>query len=163
MRIDAPSKEDILQVALEMRPHDAEEFLAGSDAENLDELALRLADAYAGREDTFGFYIGKHPVAIGGMLLHRPNVATMLFFATPAMHKIAVPLVRFVKQRLFPTYREAGVHRIECVSLSSHTEAHRWIEMLGMKRGARMEGFGRNGEAFFQFAWVDENVCSISA
>jgi hypothetical protein len=89
------------------------------------------------------------------MLLHRPNVATLLFFATDDFGgAVAADFTRFVKQRLFPGYVEKGVHRIECAALAEYDEMHRWLKVLGLVREAVMLGFGRGGETYMQFSWV---------
>lgn len=155
MRIDAPSRADILSVALAMRERDYDEFSALSFADDRTALAEALADRYAGRDDTFCAYAGDEPVAVGAMVQGRPNVVTLMFFATERMPEIGLALTKFITQRLFPAYRAKGVHRIECVSLEGYEEVHRWIEVLGLRREAGpFQGFGRRGEAFIQFAWV---------
>ena len=98
------------------------------------------------------------PVCIGGGIEHRPNVVTLLLFATDRFPYVALSLTRFVTRSLFTQYRNAGVHRIEAVSMVGHDEAHRWIETLGLKREAVLRGYGKNGETFLQFAWVADHV-----
>ena len=155
MKIDAPTREDILSVALAMRDRDYDEFSALSPADSREALAETLADRYAGREDTFCAYAGSEPVAVGAMVQGRPGVVTLMFFATDRLPEIGLALTKFITQRLFPAYRARGVHRIECVSLEGYEEVHRWIEVLGLRHEAGpFRGFGKNGEAFIQFAWV---------
>ena len=155
MKIDAPSRGDILAVALALRERDYAEFSALSFAEDRASLAGALADRYAGKSDTFCAYAGDDPVAVGAMVMGRPGVVTLMFFATDRIPEIGLALTKFITQRLFPAYRAIGVHRIECVSLEGYEEVHRWIEILGLRREAGpFKGFGRGGEAFVQFAWV---------
>lgn len=155
MKIDAPSRADIFTAALAMRARDYDEFSALSDAPDRAALAEMLADRYAGRDDTFCAYAGDDPVAVGAMVQGRPNVVTLMFFATDRLPEIGMALTKFITQRLFPAYRAQGVHRIECVSLEGYEEVHRWIEVLGLRREAGpFPGYGRGGEAFVQFAWV---------
>src|SRR5690606_23608090 len=99
-------------------------------------------------------YLGDEPVAAGAMVGARPNVITLMFFATDDFPKIALPLTRFITKNLFQKYRDNGVHRIECVSIEGYDEAHRWIKILGLHHEAVFPGFGKNGEAFHQFAKV---------
>lgn len=161
MRISAPDREAVLAVAQNMRPRDLQEFLAVSPLES-DALALSLAATYGDRPDTFCASWRGRPVAIGAMVQHRPGVVTLMFFATPEFPRIALALTRFIKNRLFPAYWANGVHRIECASLDGYAEVHRWIELLGLTREATMRGYGRGGETFLQFAWVDD-ACSTGA
>lgn len=159
MKIDAPLRADVRYVAENMRQKDIVEFRAVSRAESTDELAEALIERYGDRGDTICARLDDGtPVAIGAMIESRFNVVTLLFFATDDFPQIAMALTKFIVQRLFPRYRNAGVHRIECVSHVDYVEAHRWIETLGLEKEAEMPGYGRNGETYFQFAWVDDRV-----
>lgn len=153
MKIDAPTKADVRQVAVQMRAKDAEEFLAVSHG-NFGDLVERLVARYGDAPDAFVFFDGDEPVAIGAMVEHRPNVVTLCFFATDAFKRIAFDVAKFARQRLFPGYKARGVHRIECVSIAGYADAHRWIEMLGLRQEAVMPRYGRGGETYHQFAWV---------
>lgn len=157
MRIEAATSADVRYVAERMRDTDLREFLAVSRARDRWDLAESLVERYGGHPDVLAARLdGSGPVAIGAMIEARPNVITLFFFATDNFPIVAVAMTRFIRQRLFPRYRAAGVHRIECVSIEGHDDAHRWIEILGLRREATMPGFGRDGETFFQFAWVSD-------
>lgn len=159
MIVGEPSIKHVRFVADRMRDKDAEEFLALSFAGNAAELADVMVHKYSANQQTFCFSDGDEPVAVGAMVEARPNVITLMFFATDAFPKLALQIARFTRQRLFPKYRAAGVHRIECVSIDGYEAAHRWIEILGLKReGGPMRGFGKGGETFHQFAWVADDV-----
>lgn len=160
MRIEAATPRDVQAIAANMRETDAEEFLAVSPATDRDELAAILAERYGNHPGALCAHGSGGPIAIGAMVEARPNVITLMFFATDAFPVIAAPLTRFIVQRLFPAYRRTGVHRIECVSIAGYAAAHRWIECLGLAREAVLPGYGRAGETFLQFAWVAERVRS---
>lgn len=157
MKVGAATTDDVRSVANSMRARDREEFMAVSNFLHHSELVHSLVDRYGGHPDVIvaGLDEGK-PMCIGGLILHRPNVATLLFFATDDFHLIGRDFTRFVKQRLFPGYTRKGVHRIECASLGGYDEVHRWIEVLGLTREVEMKKFGRGGETYVQFAWVAE-------
>jgi hypothetical protein len=155
MKIDAPGYLSVRHVAENMREGDAREFLAVSPAKDRAELVDRLVARYGEAPDAFGFYDeDRNPIAIGAMVQHRPNVVTLAFFATDDFPRIAADLAKFARRSLFPAYQKRGVHRIECISIEGYEAAHRWIEMLGLKREAVMPGYGRDGETYIQFAWV---------
>ncbi len=148
---------EILEVAMLMRATDYEEFAAVAPADNRADLTRLLLARYGDRRDVLCVSHKNIPVAIGGALELRPRVLTLLFFATPEFAGVYAPLTRFIKQRLFPPLVAAGAHRIEAVSMESHTDAHRWIEALGLeKEGPPMRGYGKRGESFQQFAWVGD-------
>ncbi|MEC5291592.1 MULTISPECIES: hypothetical protein [unclassified Aurantimonas] len=138
-----------------MRDRDVAEFMAVSRAETRDDLTDMLAQSYGRRADAMCASQSGIPIGVGAMVEVRPNVATLLFFANHLFPQIVIGLTGFIRGNLFPRYREAGFHRIECVSMDGYGQAHRWIEILGLTREAVMPGYGRNGETFHQFAWVD--------
>lgn len=157
MKIDTPGFGDFHYVASHMRDSDYREFSALSPSENRADLATRLADTYGWRSDLIGVYLDR-PVAVGAAIEATPNVLTLLFLATDDFPLVAFGLTRFITQRLFPRYRAAGVHRIQCASIDGYDAAHRWIGTLGLQREAELRGFGKNGETFHQFAWVSDDL-----
>lgn len=154
MTIGPASEADVLFVAQHMRESDAQEFLAVSHLADRKAVATELALRYGQNPDTICVRDKTGPVAIGAGVEGRPNVITLMFFATDQFPYVAMATTRFIRQQLFPRYREAGVHRIECLSIDGHSAAHRWIETLGLKREATLPGFGRGKETFHQYAWV---------
>lgn len=158
MRVEEPTIERVRYVADRMRDSDADEFLAVSFAGSRAELADSLVERYADHPHGFCFMNGQTPVGVAAMVQARPNVITLMFFATDEFPKLAMAITRFTLRTLFPSYRAAGVHRIECASIDGYEAAHRWIEILGLSREGLFRGFGRNGETFHQFAWVADDV-----
>lgn len=163
MRVEAASREHVRFVAENMRDRDFEEFSAVTEVSSRSELANYMADAYGGRPDVVCGLLDETPVCIGGSIAMRPNVVTLLFFATPDFAKIAYPATRFIKKELFPRLVEAGTHRIEAVSLATYTDVHKWLHVLGLRQETGpLKNYGKNGEAFVQFAWC-KDVCSVGA
>lgn len=156
MRIDAATPATVRYVAETMRQSDFAEFSAVSRAETRQALADDLTARYGDHPDVLVASFESRPVAVGAMIEARPNVITLFFFATDQFPLIALQMTRFIRQRLFPRYKAAGVHRIECVSIEGYEAAHRWIEILGLEPEADMPGYGRAGETFRQFAWVSD-------
>jgi hypothetical protein len=156
--IDPASFADVRVVANRMRQADIEEFSAVNHVDGED-LAELMIERYGDRGDVL---CAKHPmlgpIAIGATIEGRPNVITLMFFATADFPLVALALTRFITKQLFPRYKEAGIHRIECMSIEGHTAAQRWIEILGLKREATIRGFGKNGETYHQYAWVSDDV-----
>jgi hypothetical protein len=154
MKIDVATLVDIREVALNMRERDLEEFSAVYAADTRHEIANVLGDRYGWRTDIIVAKQDDVPVAVGGVMELRPNVLTLFFLATPAFDRIVLPLSRYIKWRLFPPLIEAGVHRIEAVTLDTYTEMHRWLELLGLSREATHPCFGKRRETFATYAWV---------
>lgn len=156
MLIDRATPEDIRAVALNMRDSDFAEFAALSWASSREELAEELVGRYGASGCILARAADGEPVAVGDVVEMRPRVGSLLFYATERFPEVAVPLTRFIVQRLFRQLREAGVHRIEAVSSSGYKHAHRWIECLGLSYEATFPCYGKSGETFIQFAWKKE-------
>lgn len=155
MRIEPATKADVHRVALDMRQADFDEFSAVSYAESRDDLAHALAERYGDRHDVLCGWSADEPVCVGGFVMARPNVVTLLFFATDDFPRIGLGVTRFIRRNLFPKLQEAGAHRFEAVSMATHTAAHAWLATLGLvPETSPMRGYGRAGESFIQFAKV---------
>lgn len=154
MKIEPATTDDVLAVALNMRERDYEEFSAVSPSNTREDLANRLAGRYGDRSDVICARVGANPICIGGTIEARPNVITLLFFATPDFSQIALPITKFIRKNLFPKLIAAGVHRIEAVSLAKYDQTHAWLRTIGLEpETGPMLGYGKNQEAFLQFSW----------
>lgn len=154
MRISEPTPDAVRYVALNMRERDFDEFSAVSFATDRDELARDITARYGERNDVMVADVEGEPVCVGATIMSRPNVITLLFFATDRFPEIALPITRFIKKQLFPRLVKTGVHRIEAVSMDGYEQAQHWLRTLGLEQETGpMPGYGRNGEAFIQFAW----------
>lgn len=159
--IERATPEQVRHVALNMRPRDYAEFSAFAQGDTREELAEALATRYGGRDDVLCGAVGDEPICIGGAIETWPGVMTLLFFATPAFPRIGMAITRFIRNDLFPRYEAAGVHRIQAVSLDGYEQVHHWLNAIGLKpETPPMPGYGKNGEAFIQFARV-RDVCPI--
>lgn len=161
MVVDVAGFADVRAVAKNMRESDFREFRALMHVDTRDEMVSELTRRYVG-QDVIVARDGVTPIAIGRTLEARPNVITLAFFATDEFPRIGKPLTRFIRQRLFPSLRQAGVHRFECVSIVGHHEAHAWIQAIGLSEEAPLIGYGKNKEDFIQFAWVSD-ACKTRA
>lgn len=158
MKVKEASAIDLYAIAMNMRVADFEEFTALHDTDSRELLAERLARRYhAHPGGIVAFALDGAPIAAGATVLARPNVATLMFFATERLNEIGLPLTRFIRNTLFPALRAEGVHRIEAVSSAAHEEAHRWIRALGLEKEAECPGYGKAGQLFYQFAWVSDD------
>lgn len=155
MRISNPTPDTVRHVALHMRERDYKEFSAVSFTTDRRELADCLAERYGERTDVVvGCLDDYTPVCVGAAVMSRPNVITLLFFATDHFGEIALPVTRFIKKQFLPRLVHAGVHRIEAVSLAGYDDAHAWLKTIGLEQETEgLHGYGKNNETFVQFAW----------
>lgn len=158
MKIEVATAQDVEHVAWRMRPNDLREFMATSHADSHPALVADLKSRVGtgGRDDILAMFADEpaEPVAIAGTPILRPNVVSLLFFATPRFSEIGLGATRFIKQNLFPALRSAGCHRFEAASIDGNDEAHAWMRVLGLRREATARGFGRCGETFHWYSWV---------
>lgn len=155
MKIEPACRDDVYTVALAMRDRDHEEFSAVSWSHSRETLAEDLANRYGQHPDVMCGFYKDEPVCIGALIESRPNVQSLLFFATDTFTRVAFPVTRFIKRELFPRMEDAGVHRFEAVSLASSADTHAWLRVLGMEQeGPPMRGYGKRGESYVQFAKV---------
>ncbi len=156
MKIEPASHTQITDVGLRMRERDRREFAAVSEADTRTEIVESLLRRYAMDRSAICASLDGEAVAVGAIVMARPNVGSLCFFATDDFNRVAAGLTKWIRRDLFPRYQQAGVHRIECISIDGYEQTHRWIELLGLKREAVLKGFGKSGETFHQFAWVRE-------
>jgi hypothetical protein len=155
MKIERATRDDVHRAVLNMRQHDFDEFVAVAPVDTREELSELLAERYGGRDDVLCGSDAGEPLCVGGAFEGRPNVLTMLFFATDAFPSIALPVARFIRGQYFPRLFAAGVHRVEAISSAENKAAHTWMRMLGMApETGPLLGYGKRGEAFIQFSKV---------
>jgi hypothetical protein len=155
MRVEVATAEQIYQVGAAMRDRDYAEFSAMSHVADREMAAQGLVDRYAGLSSVrCAMMDDGTPVGIGGPLWLRPNVATLLFYATDDFTKLVHPLTRYMRHTLMPSVKAEGAHRIECMSLATYTEMQTWVELFGLRPEARLRAYGRNGEDFISYAWL---------
>jgi hypothetical protein len=157
MTIERATRQQIYEVTLGMRPRDYEEISALNFAADRQQLAEVMADRHMHNEDVLCCSWRGHPVCVGGFLLTRPNVISLMMFATSDFPKVGLGLTRFIKRQMFPRLERAGVHRIEALSLDGYDEIHAWLRVLGLEAETEpLRNFGKNGEAFRYFAKVND-------
>lgn len=157
MITDGPLEfEPLHHVAANMRAKDAEEVFATCWRDDPAQLANCLI-ALPG--DGVVFKLDDVPACAMGAAQMRPGVFSMWMFGTDDFPKVKFYVQKYSKRVIIPALVAAGCHRAECQSLASHTEAHDWLtRSFGAKKEAVLEGFGKNGETFFQFARLFPNV-----
>lgn len=100
-----------------------------------------------------------HPVAFFGVVGTSPGngqahlLATDLFSLSDARQVAAR-----IRQLVIPAMREAGLHRVEALSLGSHQWAHRFLRGAGATREEARPGLGKAGEDFRAFVWLGRDM-----
>lgn len=154
MRITDATRNDIAQIALNMRESDFVEFRALLPPDSRGDMADYLASWYGSLSDVHVAEDYDDKIAVFSAIQLRPNVLSLMFFATDKFQSIYFPLTRFLIRKYLTQKINAGAHRMECASIFGHHEAHRWISVLGLKKEAFLPKYGKNQENFVQFSWV---------
>lgn len=151
MKIDVPTRADVLEVAGNLRAKDMAELIAANPGFDADSIPLLMADRYGDSEHALGAWLDDEPIAIGAIVPTGDGAAQIGLFATDEFPRIALAMTRFIRNRLIPQYEAHGFRRFECASVAGYDEAHRWIETLGLKRAETLPGIGAGGEDFIRF------------
>lgn len=149
---------------MNMRDRDFLEISCTSHTNTREDLARLLSSRYGAAPNVFSVCYKNKPVAVLGCLETRPNVTSLLFFATDAFSAVKLAFTKFAKVDLRDALFARGVHRIECVSLAGYGEMHGWLKLVGLEQeGEAMKAYGRNREDFVMFALVKEDAGKAGA
>lgn len=142
----------VLYVARNMRESDRHEIFATRWTDDIDSLALEIIQSWGPIAYT-AFTRDGVPAAVFGATALWPGVWAAWMFATDRFLEVGKRVTRFALRGILPAMLEAGCHRIEARSAASHHEAHRWMRVLGAKRGPELRQFGRDKSDFVLFVW----------
>ncbi len=155
MHIAEATIDTVYRVALNMRDEDFREISATKWVDTKEELARDMAvDCSKWRS---GLYVAgvEKPIAIVGVIPIWPGVWSAMMFATDDFLQIGKDLTKFSYRRIMPSVFKAAPKRIECRSIDGHVTAQKWIEFMGMKYETTNKNFGKGGEDFHTYAWVE--------
>ena len=139
----------ILHVAENMREWDKREIFAT----RIDDDPLMLADAALSTGEVSWVAGRDRPIAAFGCAPMWHGVWSMWLFATDEFPQIGISVTRLVVHSIIPMMIGAGAHRLEARSMEGHTDAQRWLEVIGAKREGTLKGFGRDRQDFHVYTW----------
>lgn len=93
------------------------------------------------------------PIAVIGISMLWPGVASVWMYSTDSFHKIALPLTKWAKKTIVCLMNDADIHRAHCWSAANHVAANRWLRFLGATEECTVPNYGRNGETFRLYGW----------
>lgn len=154
MRLTDLSVDAVLHVAENMRQADKDEIYCGRWTDSPYDLATDVVSAGG---VSMVAWSGEDPIAVVGAVPVTPTLWSVLMFATDRLPEIGLPLTRFLKRTMVQTIFSPSVGglRAECRSAVGHTEAHRWLELIGFKREALLRAVGKNGEDFYLYGFTN--------
>jgi hypothetical protein len=93
------------------------------------------------------------PTAVMGIYENFPGNWEIFSFGTPDYIRVLVAFKP--KWYLMIDYlRDHGGHRLQCRSLATHKEAHRFLKLMGFAPEAVLQAFGRDREDYILFKQV---------
>ena len=134
-----------------MREMDREEIfplIFNGSAENL------AADTIAAGGISTVALLGENPVAVFGAKEIRPKFWNVFMFATDQWPRVALSVTKNILRVIRPHMIESGAVRADCWSIDGHTDAHRWLELLGAVREATLADYGPTRKNFHCYSWT---------
>lgn len=149
MRLSHVSEACVWDVVEKMRDRDKQEIYGLRHSEDP---ALIVRDVLAMANFSWVAWLDDMPQVVFGGGEVRPGVWSMYAFATDEFPRLALGLTRFVKKTIIPTlFNDLGAHRLQCDSHVAHTDAHKWLNMLGGEVESWKKGFGKDGSTYLEF------------
>jgi RimJ/RimL family protein N-acetyltransferase len=145
------SREGITHIVRNLRERDRREIFALRWNDDEDALIEDINRAAGAMWKVWSW--DSEPVSINGVLPVRPGVVICGAFGTDQWRKTLRPMTHWSRDFVIPALQASGYHRGEAHVLAANTDSRRWIEMLGGKVEALLQGYGRNREDFLLYAW----------
>ena len=164
LSFEAWSDPMVLHVCRNMRPTDAAEIFAlrpDMDAWSLYRDLAAMGGAHLWFE--VARPVGRlTPVALFGVMATSPGVGLAHLIGTDELGlKEARQIAERIRKVVVPALIDAGLHRVEALSLSSYRWAHRFLQSAGARaEGPPRRALGRAGEDFQCFVWLKDELQS---
>jgi hypothetical protein len=154
MKLDTLSLESVGHVARNMRQRDKDEIYATRWNEDPESLAKAVVSC-----DPFALVACSddgEPVCVFGVHEMWPGVFSVFMFATDRWNEVSLSVTKHALRFMIPCVMSERFVRAECRSMSTHTQAHRWLETLGAYKESEHACYGKNGETFFTYVWTKQ-------
>lgn len=143
-------------ICLNMREADRRELLA----QRAHDSAIHFAwEAYHGIKANGRGRIAWHkskPAALAALTEIWPGRFQVWMFGTDDFKAAAIPLLRWFRKEAADILTVVKANRLDCDSIADHHEAHAMIEAMGgVKDGPVMRRYGKNGEDFQRYVWLN--------
>jgi hypothetical protein len=95
------------------------------------------------------------------MIEHKPVVSSGVVIVWEGMgeawmllngkmiERYPLTVFRVIKSGLSAIIEDCRLHRIQTFVLDGHPKAHKWIQVLGFKQEAKLDGFGPDKKAYW--------------
>lgn len=145
--IELATIDDVLYVARNMREDDMREVVADSRIRTPEAIAavcMMLPCTVYVAKDRDGT-----PVAVGGVARNEPLFAQAWLFGTKHISRCKLEIAKLVHSLTADAVRDGLT--VQARSAAFHTQAHKWLRVLGFRQVAVLENYGMSGEDFVVF------------
>lgn len=97
----------------------------------------------------------QRPAAVAAFTEAWPGHWHAWFFGTDEIKNVVVPLMRWFRSEARDILSVCKGLRLEADSIATHHEAHKMMRALGAKEESRMPRYGKGGEEFIKFVWLN--------
>lgn len=127
-----------------LRPHDSPLQLAA-------EAHAMIKNMGRGR---IGWAKGR-PAAVCAFTESWPGTWEIWMFGTDDFKTVAIEMVRWFRKEANDILTVCEGRRLHCDSAAYHEEAHKLIKAAGGIEEARFKAYGKNGDEFIRFVWLN--------
>ena len=143
-----------IHIAKNMRERDRVEVEAVLGLSDPVDIGYNMGRAH-GYTGAAGFVckLDNESVAVMTATFETPKSVQVALIATDDFNSVALAVSRKIKREVIPDLIARGVTRAECRCWEDHTDARRWLAILGAVEECNIPLYGGNGETFIQMAW----------
>lgn len=113
-------------------------------------------DLWRAAEDARVFLWRGEPAAICAWRRVTPAAAQLALIATDAWPRVARAVARATLRFMRRDSRRLGVRRLEAMGRADAPALRRWLDELGFHESALLRAYGRDGEDFVVFAYLEK-------
>lgn len=140
----------VRDIASRMRKADWDEMSAMQDKPTIDGFT-DSAMYCPGRK--FIVTQNKRAEVIGGVAEWYKGVGIVWLWGTDEFNMVAKSATKTAKTAIDDFFKGGG-HRVECLSAATHSNVHRWLEVLGLELEHVKKSCGKNKEDFYLYSKV---------
>lgn len=145
----APTLGEFLTVLHNVRKSEIAQYEALSAAFDADRIA---ATQYMSTGPRWVYYAGERPVVVCGFSHLGNGVYQDWLYSTDEAWGPHWREVTRICKRTMDGMLDHGARRLQCVTLASRIDVHKWYRVLDLTYEGTLKGLGRNGEDAFLFS-----------
>lgn len=99
------------------------------------------------------------PACAYGMSEWQPGVGHLWAFGTDKIYGALRDVTNHINDVIYEEiFLDSTVHRVECRTISTHTQAHRWLSSIRLSFVADLDCYGKDAEDFKLYALTRKEI-----